>query len=75
MRLGVDWDVSVTGQWPSDRDFDSSIRVSRQLEEPPDLFKKISPYQEHRNEVFMFMNSMDIASIVADKGTDLLVAD
>ena len=32
-------------------------------------------YQKHMKEVFMFMKSMDIVSIVADKGTNLLVAD
>jgi hypothetical protein len=32
-------------------------------------------YQKHMKEVFMFMKLMDIVSIVADKGTNLLVAD
>ena len=31
--------------------------------------------QKHMKEVFMFMKLMDIVSIVADKGTNLLVAD
>ena len=33
------------------------------------------PYQKHMKEVFMFMKLMDIVSIVADKGTNLLAAD
>jgi len=30
---------------------------------------------KHIKEVFMFMKFMDIVSIIADKGTNLLVAD
>jgi hypothetical protein len=30
---------------------------------------------EHFKEVFMFMKFIDIVSIIADKGTNLLVAD
>jgi hypothetical protein len=33
------------------------------------------PYQMHVKEAFMFRKSMDIVSIVADKGTHPLVAD
>ena len=32
-------------------------------------------YQKHMKEVFMFMKFVDIVSIVADKGTNLPVAD
>lgn len=37
------------------------------------IWKK--PLLKHIKEVFMFMKFMDIVSIIADKGTKLLVAD
>jgi hypothetical protein len=35
----------------------------------------IGPYQKRMKEVFMLMKLVDIVSIVADKGTNLPVAD